>query len=497
MANILVIDEDREQRTTLVNLCQQMNHSVTEAWDGSNAVHKADQNTYDLIVSCYQLTKITIGNFLKALRLAKLNRFTPVILYHSKFDEEIMSALGRFGRIQFINSPIPAAAFKDMVATTIQAAEAAQKERQNQNLKVYTFSKASLESCNKCSVDNIATEFFSFYPGMLEQVDSSSIDFGIWLKGSKHMLEYISTKFTPEENTKHINDIIGALKRLKGAVQLFVRNDEKQKLYDHVAKVRQGKLAAKGLRDNQKEVSDLFDRLTMCASRFISGDVDASAIVAAEQISMDMMQRLSDKAEVLTVLIDLLRKDPQMYDFVSLVTVSSVAIGRKLGLQDSMLKRISLGCLFHDVGLASLNLPLVVDRKMTIEEHSLYRDHPSAGADELNALEARGIALPEEVFIITMQHHEKFNGTGFPNQKKGRLGKDNPNGIHLLASIVSIADRFASYLLTESKAGNIDQVRIVTAINRLQGEFDPAVLKAFSEVFATSKTTKVDWQMMQ
>ena len=104
------------------------------------------------------------------------------------------------------------------------------------------------------------------------------------------------------------------------------------------------------------------------------------------------------------------------------------------------------------------------------------------------------IALPEDVFHITLQHHEKFNGTGFPDQKKGRLAKENPNGIHPLASIVSVSDRFGLYLLNECKTGNIDQMRIINAVNRLAGEFDPLIMKAFREVFFLAKDAKVEWR---
>jgi len=232
----------------------------------------------------------------------------------------------------------------------------------------------------------------------------------------------------------------------------------------------------------------------MCASHFSSGDVDMEMVTGAEQLAMFTLQKLSEKGDLISVLIDLFKKDPQMYDFVALVTITAVALGRKMGLQDVVLKKLSLACFFHDVGMALLNMPLIVDRQMTAEEHALYRDHPSAGTDQMNLLEAKGLTFPEEVYMVMMQHHEKFNGNGFPNQRKGRLSRENPTGIHLLASIVAVADRFALYLLNESNAGAIEQNRIVNAIFRLTGEYDPAVLKAFKEVFATGRDSTVSWE---
>ena len=74
------------------------------------------------------------------------------------------------------------------------------------------------------------------------------------------------------------------------------------------------------------------------------------------------------------------------------------------------------------------------------------------------------------------------------------MSKDNPTGIHLLAAIVAVADRFAGYVLNESKNGALDQNRIVTAMHRITGEFDPGVLKALKDVFATTRQGTVNWK---
>jgi response regulator RpfG family c-di-GMP phosphodiesterase len=493
MANILVIDHIQTQRVELMNIFGKLGHTVTEAWDGSNAAHKADQITYDMIIASIDITKIAIVHFIKSLRLGKMNRVTPVILYGKNFDEGVVASLGKFGRIQFITLPIDGPALSAKITGTFNAAEAVVRE-QNVKKKVYTFSKASLEKCNRVPSDTVERDFFRFFPDMLLQIDPLTVDFGIWLKGTNDLLEYVGPKFSGVENDKNVADISSALKRANVGLEIYVRIADKEKFYAHVQKKRLAHLASKNLQDSHREAAEIFNKLTMCASRFNAADIDQNIVTSAEQISMDMMQRLNDKPDLMTLLIDLLRKDQGMYDFIALVTITAVSIGRKLGLKEVVLKKLSLGCFFHDVGMGVLKLPLIVDREMTPDEANLYKDHPSAGADHLNLLEVKGITLPEEVFIIMMQHHEKFNGTGFPNQKQGRMSKENPTGIHLLAAIVAVADRFALYLLNESQNGAVDQNRIVTAMHRITGEFDPAVLKAFKEVFATSRQGIVNWK---
>lgn len=56
MANILIIDHLQAQRVELINIFTKLNHTATEAWDGSNAAHKTDQIKYDLIISNAEIT---------------------------------------------------------------------------------------------------------------------------------------------------------------------------------------------------------------------------------------------------------------------------------------------------------------------------------------------------------------------------------------------------------------------------------------------------------
>ena len=493
MANILIIDDQQDRRLELVKLFKDLEHSPIEAWDGSNAAHKSDQMTYDVIIASTDITKVTIVPFLKALRAGKMNRITPVILYAEGFPEETVVALSKLSRLQFVNLPFDIEALTAKVSGVINAA-AVLNRNQNVPKKIYTFSKASMDRCNKVPANTVDRDFFEFFPDMLTQIDSESIDFGIWIKGTMDLLEYVGPKFTGSENKKNVFDILAAMKKPNVEMGLYVRRDDKEKFFEHLHRRRISRIATKYLHDTHREAADLFNKLSMCATRFGAADVDQQIISSAEQISMDMMQRVGEKPELVGLLMDLLRKDPQMYDFIALMTVTAVSIGRKMGLKEPMLKKLSLGCFFHDVGMACLKLPLIIDREMTADEMAHFREHPNAGAEHLNLLEARGVIIPEEVFIIVMQHHERFNGTGFPNQKQGRMTKENPSGIHILASIVSVADRFAMYVLNESKNGTIDQNRILNALHRVTGEFDPTVLKACKDVFAVSRQGVVSWK---
>jgi HD-GYP domain-containing protein (c-di-GMP phosphodiesterase class II) len=88
------------------------------------------------------------------------------------------------------------------------------------------------------------------------------------------------------------------------------------------------------------------------------------------------------------------------------------------------------GFFLHDVGkvlidAAILNKPA----RLTDEEMKEIQRHPNLGFNLLNNAKQ----LSEEAKFIVLQHHEKYDGTGYPKRLKGEL-------IHIYARICSLAD---------------------------------------------------------
>ena len=92
------------------------------------------------------------------------------------------------------------------------------------------------------------------------------------------------------------------------------------------------------------------------------------------------------------------------------VTQLAVEIGRNMGLSAKDLRVMHMGGLLHDVGKIGTP-PIVLDKpgKLTSEEMSIMQDHVSIGVRILEPIRAFREALP-----IVAQHHEWFNGKGYP-----------------------------------------------------------------------------------
>jgi HD-GYP domain-containing protein (c-di-GMP phosphodiesterase class II) len=104
-------------------------------------------------------------------------------------------------------------------------------------------------------------------------------------------------------------------------------------------------------------------------------------------------------------------------------------IGKYLALPSSQLKGLQMAALIHDIG--KLGIPseiLSKPGKLNPTELALIKAHPMIGYEMI-----KNIEFPWPIAKIVLQHHERMNGTGYPN----KLRKDE---ITLEARILAVAD---------------------------------------------------------
>lgn len=121
------------------------------------------------------------------------------------------------------------------------------------------------------------------------------------------------------------------------------------------------------------------------------------------------------------------------YTYIHSVNVAIIAtlIGAQLGYPGKSIHNLCLGALLHDIG--KLMIPASILQKpagLTPDEFEIVKQHPIHGYEML-----RGGGFPSEILFAIRQHHERWNGQGYPD----RLIK---RGIHPFAQIVAIADVF-------------------------------------------------------
>jgi len=122
-------------------------------------------------------------------------------------------------------------------------------------------------------------------------------------------------------------------------------------------------------------------------------------------------------------------KDPYTAGHQRRVSNLAYAIALEMGLSTHQADGIRMAGLIHDIGKISVPAEILTKPgHITKKEIALIKDHPQVGYDIL-----KGIAFPWPIAQIVLQHHEKMDGSGYP---QGLLGKD----ILLEARIMGVAD---------------------------------------------------------
>lgn len=122
-------------------------------------------------------------------------------------------------------------------------------------------------------------------------------------------------------------------------------------------------------------------------------------------------------------------RDPYTAGHQKRVADLSVEIAKLLGMSDFEIEGIFLAAKIHDIG--KINIPVEILTKPTslnTLEVAMLRNHPQTGFDILKPL-----TLPWPISKIILQHHERLDGSGYPNALKGEE-------ICMEAKVIAVAD---------------------------------------------------------
>ncbi len=129
-------------------------------------------------------------------------------------------------------------------------------------------------------------------------------------------------------------------------------------------------------------------------------------------------------------------KDECTHEHLRRVQVYSLELGKELGLPEEEMHALQAASILHDVGkLAVPDYIISKPGKLTPEEFDKMKIHTIVGADILEQ-----VAFPYAVAPIVRSHHEKWDGTGYPD---GLVGEQIPIGARIL-SAVDCLDALAS-----------------------------------------------------
>ncbi|MEN3027715.1 MAG: HD domain-containing phosphohydrolase [Aquificaceae bacterium] len=229
--------------------------------------------------------------------------------------------------------------------------------------------------------------------------------------------------------------------------------------------------------DSKGKVMGVFQAINKLSGAFGQEDVEMLELLATyagnsleagmlyERIKsayQETVMRLSHAAEY---------KDPDTYNHIVRIGLMSSLMAQKLGYEEEYCYNLQLAAPMHDIGKIGIPDAILLKKgKLEGEEWEIMKRHTIIGYEILKDSESELLQMAAR---ISLEHHEKWDGTGYPYGKKGKE-------ICIEARITAIADVFDA--LTSERpykpAWSVEQAQEYM-LNLSGKHFDPELLKLF------------------
>jgi putative two-component system response regulator len=174
--------------------------------------------------------------------------------------------------------------------------------------------------------------------------------------------------------------------------------------------------------------------------------------------------------EFLEVLAETLEsRDPLFLGHARRVATYAGLVGERFQLSVRDREELRLAAFLHDVGRVAVPSDLLVrPGALTAAEQEIVREHPCIGERLL-----RPLHIPTAVSAAVRHHHERWDGSGYPDEL---VGDDIP----LAARIIAVADTYDAMISQRPYRSALDRRMAALELRRYAGnQFDPDVVKEF------------------
>ncbi len=166
-------------------------------------------------------------------------------------------------------------------------------------------------------------------------------------------------------------------------------------------------------------------------------------------------------------------KDPDTGQHSKRVTEMSVLIAAEMGCSPEELDILKVAGRLHDIGKIGIKDEILLKPgSLTSREFEKIKFHPVLGADIVGHL-----GLWEEERRIIRHHHERFDGTGYPDGLKAEQ-------IPLLSRILSVADAYDAMAFDRIYRKRMEKRQVLERMeNNAGSQFDPAIVEVFHKLY--------------
>jgi hypothetical protein len=195
-------------------------------------------------------------------------------------------------------------------------------------------------------------------------------------------------------------------------------------------------------------------------------------VATRKQRMLHKMQQFGE--QMASALIEAVEsKDPYTAGHSERVQAIAVHTGHVMGLNRRDLQDLFWGAVLHDIG--KIGIPDVIlckPAKLTEDEYAFIKTHPQQSYEILSHIDY----VTENALLGVRHHHERFDGTGYPDGLRG-------GEIPLHSRIISVSDCYDAITSSRSYRSDRNHSAAFAEIRRVTGsQLDPQVVTAFEQV---------------
>ena len=203
-------------------------------------------------------------------------------------------------------------------------------------------------------------------------------------------------------------------------------------------------------------------------------DLAAQAKQDIVSLAESILVHVTNSAMASPQIWELKRQNDYLYQHCVNVAVYSIHVGQKLGFDDKRLLNLVIAALIHDLGMEFIDDNILYkSEQLDDQEIAQIHEHTTKGFTHL----VRHCAFDGITTVASVQHHERFDGEGYP---KGLQG----NSIHEFSRIIALTDFFDAWTSDRPhrRMHSFDYALDFIRENR-ERMFDPVIVKPFIELF--------------
>ena len=485
-SRILVVDDELTIRKSIQKRLEREGYEVTSADNAKDALQLFQEYSFDTVISDIRMEEMDGLELLK--RLQSQRRDIPVIMVTGAPSLDTAQESIKEGAYDYITKPIE----REILINTVK--RALEKKRLNDQIKEYQRNlelKVREQTKTIFAVYKFANQLNSM--DSLEDVVNSVVNFVADFLFSKRVSvmlldekgDYLTIKgasgleeeIVKKTRIKRGEAIAGKVLETRKAV---IVNDISSMKTESDRYSAYKSFISFPLIQVALKTTDLSLGILNVTNRF--GDqpytkedlenldfiADTASVAINNQLkSIEIEKSYFRTMKALAAAVE--EKDRYTRGHSDRVKTYAVELARRLGLPSETISTIEYACVLHDIGKIGIPDSIIQkDRGLTDEEYRQIKEHPAKGEKIIQV-----IPFLEPAQSIIRHHHERLDGTGYPDGMKGKE-------IELGARIIAIVDTYDAMTTERPYRGPFPKDHAISVLKEQKGkQFDPELVDIF------------------